>query len=331
MTTTHKTTLSNDETPQKCPQCTNTFENDSGAVGCDGNCKQWYHKDCTTLTATEFNALKSKKGNLLWMCSKCRYQLDTFGVNKSYDEDKEMKKEIKQAVTKNKTTCDEIQQKLDEMSQTLIQKMSLILEAQLQQADYLTRLDDSTPRQDNPPPKQQRKSVIQGNGEKPENEKDKCQLIEDKQNTTCERSTENTAQNDSVNSIDREKQSYNEGKWPQVARRNRTPQRNKQVVGTKTNTGDDIQAAQKTAWLFIGRLKEDTSPDSIIKYLQKNSIMEVIECEEVETRGRTKAFKLGIPFRYLEEIEDPGFWPEGIIIRRFRFRRTYHNKGISLE
>lgn len=118
-----------------------------------------------------------------------------------------------------------------------------------------------------------------------------------------------------------------EDTWTQVVNRRKRPQTNKQMVGTKVNNDEDIQAAQKNAWLFIGRFKEGTTARNVIKYLEINGIQGRIECEELESRGRNRAFKLGIPYSYMEEAIKPGFWPQGIIIRRFRFRRTYRNEG----
>lgn len=126
-----------------------------------------------------------------------------------------------------------------------------------------------------------------------------------------------------------------EGTWTRVTygRSNRTnrTQGAKQTIGTNTRMDEDIQAAQRYAWLFLGRLKEDTTADKVKKYLHKNGIQGNTICEEIESRGRNKAFKLGIPLEYLGEANDPNFWPEGVVVRRYRFRRTYQNEGVSLD
>ena len=52
----------------KCLKCEKEFlENDSSAIGCEGNCRQWYHRDCAGLSSIEFNVLKGRKANVLWM------------------------------------------------------------------------------------------------------------------------------------------------------------------------------------------------------------------------------------------------------------------------
>ncbi|KAJ4427525.1 hypothetical protein ANN_25173 [Periplaneta americana] len=58
-----------------------------------------------------------------------------------------------------------------------------------------------------------------------------------------------------------------EGTWTRVTygRSNRTnrTQGAKQTIGTNTRMDEDIQAAQRYAWLFLGRLKEDTTADKV--------------------------------------------------------------------
>lgn len=84
---------------------------------------------------------------------------------------------------------------------------------------------------------------------------------------------------------------------------------------------DELEAAEKMAWLYIGGLKRNTTESNIRKFLERNGIEGNIECEELRTLGDRKAFKLGFPYIYLEDAQNPDFWPQGIKARRFRFRR----------
>ncbi|KAJ9583591.1 hypothetical protein L9F63_022064 [Diploptera punctata] len=86
--------------------------------------------------------------------------------------------------------------------------------------------------------------------------------------------------------------------WTRVTygrNRNKKSQKPEQKIGTKTTKNEDIQAAQRYAWLFLGRLKEDTTPDKVKNYLLNNDIQGNLICEEIASRGRNKAFKIGIP------------------------------------
>jgi len=139
------------------------------------------------------------------------------------------------------------------------------------------------------------------------------------------------AQHEGPHTAREDQHNKEEDAWSQVVgRKEKILQREKQLLCTTENNDEDIQAAQRNAWLFIGRLKEGTRAENIKKFLQKKGIQGEIECEELRSRGKNKAFKLGIPYDYLEEVQDPLFWPKEIIIRRFRFRK-YSQEGISLE
>ena len=97
------------------------------------------------------------------------------------------------------------------------------------------------------------------------------------------------------------------------------PRREATLYGAKEDD-EELQAAVKMAWLFVGRLRENTNIDTIKNYIRKNGITDGVECEEIQTRGRSKAFRLGLHFNRLSEVEAPEFWPKGVRVERFRFR-----------
>mgnify|MGYP003623289658 FL=1 len=92
------------------------------------------------------------------------------------------------------------------------------------------------------------------------------------------------------------------------------------VVGTGKDEEDKLQAAIRTAWIYVGRLKETTTSEILKNYMTKRGIPQIIECQQLDSRSRNKSFKVRIPFQYLETINEPQFWPEGVIVRRFRFQ-----------
>ncbi|KAJ4427057.1 hypothetical protein ANN_26856 [Periplaneta americana] len=101
------------------------------------------------------------------------------------------------------------------------------------------------------------------------------------------------------------------------------------IIGTR-NDSDDLQAAEKMAWLYIGRLKKSTTPETVAKYLERNGIQGNIICEELHNLGGKKAFKVGFPFNHIEETERSDFWPQGVIVRRFRFPKNNQDEGVEL-
>lgn len=84
------------------------------------------------------------------------------------------------------------------------------------------------------------------------------------------------------------------------------------------------------AWLFVGRLKSTTTAETLKNYLGKNGIDGDVDVEEIQTRGRTKAFRVGFRFSYQEKTESADFWPKGVLARRFLFRRARY-EGVSLD
>ena len=94
------------------------------------------------------------------------------------------------------------------------------------------------------------------------------------------------------------------------------------IRGTRKKE-EELRATERMAWIFIGKLKQSTSKEAIVRYLGKHGIQGNIECERLDTRGNKKAYKVGFPLHYLGKTKNPVFWPEGIIVRRFQFRRRY--------
>lgn len=125
----------------------------------------------------------------------------------------------------------------------------------------------------------------------------------------------------------------NEEQWTTVThRRERRPAKQHETLTGAGPSDTNLQAAEKRAWLYVGRLKPETTPDSIKQYLSKKGVKENVICEELTNKSHTKSFKVGIPFHHLELANTAEFWPEGITVRRFRFPRLFReNGGVSLE
>lgn len=58
-----------------CGNCGKLVLETDAAVGCDGSCKEWYHKDCAGISAGDFATLKKQSTTLLWMCKGCKEDL----------------------------------------------------------------------------------------------------------------------------------------------------------------------------------------------------------------------------------------------------------------
>ncbi|KAJ4425971.1 hypothetical protein ANN_27597 [Periplaneta americana] len=87
----------------------------------------------------------------------------------------------------------------------------------------------------------------------------------------------------------------------------------------------------RNAWLFVGQLKLQTTPEAMKNYQIKRGLKENVTCEEITTNFSTKAFKVGIPYEHLTRVNEENFWPAGIAVRRFRFRPFVPNRIMKIN
>ena len=116
------------------------------------------------------------------------------------------------------------------------------------------------------------------------------------------------------------------GTWREVSSRSK---RNKRITGIREPGNSTLRAADRTAWLYVGRLHQSVEQGDLVKYLDDNGVKGKIECEELKTVGENRAYRIGIPFERKDLVEEPDFWPKGVIIRQYIFRR-HHRLGIRL-
>lgn len=204
-----------------------------------------------------------------------------------------------------KQTCNELNRKLDNISETLMQKMALLLETQLQLTETISS-SIQQPRADN----STYTSVIKQTG-KAAIRKEAEPQIESKQKEESDKSSQ---QETNITNI-----TFTKTQAP-VSDNKRGKQREPVIIGNMTEASD-IQAGQRRTWLYIGRLHETTTAEKVKDYVQKKGINGVVECEEVDTPGKLKAFKLGIPHDELEIINKAEAWPTGVLVKKYIFRR----------
>ncbi|KAJ9593936.1 hypothetical protein L9F63_014650 [Diploptera punctata] len=88
---------------------------------------------------------------------------------------------------------------------------------------------------------------------------------------------------------EQQEQHANEEPWRQVTRRRgRRPARQQPAMTGVGPSDDDLQAVDKMAWFFVGRLKLQTTTGTIKNFLAKKGIKENVICEELSTKGSTK-------------------------------------------
>ncbi|EFA13567.1 hypothetical protein TcasGA2_TC002159 [Tribolium castaneum] len=105
-------------------------------------------------------------------------------------------------------------------------------------------------------------------------------------------------------------------------RRQRTKKTQNVVYGNaKTNLEQNFTAKpNKKAWIYLGKVKPDTDEDVIRNYVsRKLPEADELIVEKLNSAGKNESFKIGINFVFKDNISSAGFWPDGVLIRRFHF------------
>lgn len=104
-----------------------------------------------------------------------------------------------------------------------------------------------------------------------------------------------------------------------VRRKNR--ERKNAIIGTGSNS-TDLKGASKKMWLFVGRIQPGTTEGQVITYLQAKIPLGEFSCEAIPTQGVNCCFKIGTNYEHHETLNDPNFWPNNTVVRRYTFRRS---------
>lgn len=139
----------------------------------------------------------------------------------------------------------------------------------------------------------------------------------------------NTLQSENKNT---NRQSSDQQKCQDASKNNK--KRNTIITGS-ANEDNSFGAAEKKAWLYVGRAKADTKAEHVKTYLEakfpnykNNFIVESIKNVNKNTYVNNMSFKVGVSFSLLDDITKPEIWPNNIIVRRFNFRS---NKGNFMQ
>lgn len=103
------------------------------------------------------------------------------------------------------------------------------------------------------------------------------------------------------------------------------------VVNSKRhNTGSAVNtesngfiSAPRKMWLYIGKVAPNVSCEQITNWIKNRGDLSEsdFEIQPLESKGNSKAFRLGIDPQHFEMMNKCEFWPTGIAFRRFNFRK----------
>lgn len=115
-----------------------------------------------------------------------------------------------------------------------------------------------------------------------------------------------------------------DGQWKKVENTRGKKRKKGEVRGTaKVMDGSTLAAADRLAWLFVGRCRPQTTEEDLVRYLkqkapQHNFVMNAIQKHD-QNLSKNKSFRIGLNYALLTEAGKLEFWPKDLIIRRFQF------------
>ena len=309
-----------DAQSDRCDICKKMCKDNENAIECEG-CNKWQHSECAGLIIGEYNIIKRKTCKLTWLCAECKPKL--------LRKPNTVEDTIESFTRRIEAVLDFMENKLEEK---IRQEIRVSLPGELEKllpSPMIVRREKSQPLASNT-----------GEGTRDlspkENESEQWRVdIRGLQETEYREppilDTKVPMEEEVEDESEQTQNTTNEAAqlWTTVVSKRQQRQNRKITIGTKQAEEDELQAAVKNAWLYVGKLKSSTTRDVLLGYLRRNGITGELDCEELQSKGRMKSFRIGVPLGFLNKVGNAEFWPQGILVRRFDFRRGRY--GISLE
>lgn len=96
------------------------------------------------------------------------------------------------------------------------------------------------------------------------------------------------------------------------------------IVGTRKMENSKLSAAviaPKTS-VFVGRLSLDSTEDAVKEYLESSFPDQQFAAEKLQVRsGQYHSYRIEMGADLLEAVLNPSLWPEGVIVKKYRFFR----------
>ena len=108
--------------------------------------------------------------------------------------------------------------------------------------------------------------------------------------------------------------------WKQARSRRYRPK----TLGTAKITNSEFSGTEKKLWLYLYRINIEATAGKIEAYIKRKdpSLEKDIIVKEIPGDSeKLKRFMVSAPFTKKDEFYDPGFWPSGVGIKRFDFRK----------
>lgn len=79
----------------------------------------------------------------------------------------------------------------------------------------------------------------------------------------------------------------------------------------------------KRAWYYVGKVNKNVDTTVIKSYIASKLSSEDVIVDNLNLQGTTyDAYKVGVNFRFKDDLLKEDFWPQGVCVRRFNFPRN---------
>lgn len=99
----------------------------------------------------------------------------------------------------------------------------------------------------------------------------------------------------------------------------------KYIYGSNTSSSDEFTGRERKLWLYIGRCKTGTAELHVKKYLEKKCPGKQFEVFALPSKGTNVSFRIGADISLKDQLYDPQFWPENILVKKYIFFRKTAN------
>lgn len=88
------------------------------------------------------------------------------------------------------------------------------------------------------------------------------------------------------------------------------------IIGSNENT-DKVGAVKKMGYLFVYRLRSETTESELCEFLKTTAPEIDFTCEMIKKSDVSSSFKVVFPMDRLKEVYEPNIWPKGAAVRRY--------------
>lgn len=298
-----------------CGACHDNFIVNTKMIKCNF-CKSEYHPQCTRIKDSLYKAVIESK-NICFFCDGCVEEvkmklLPGTDNNPEHEEDPptpkhEMKEHTKTIIATIQETFIDLKTEITTLKESNIDLVRLLSSRDLHETNE-KRVHDGKNMKSN---KLEKTSEISKIGQ--ERTVKKATFAEKTKNKTSLRE---------INSVVDCEQIEEE---PSTVATNAKKKRNNFVKGTGTPNNLLKPAPKGRNWIWIGGLQSDTTAENIQSYAEKQWPNKDILCFDLKSKTPKKSFKFGSSDLSLEELLQPGAWPDGVRVRLFRNLQSIHN------